>query len=244
MTALSLLYRDEALVVVDKPAGLIVHRGWAQDEVTVLSLLRDLLGHWVYPAHRLDRGTSGALIFANTAEVAGQLGEAFAADRVHKRYLALVRGRAPDQALIDHPLAKEPGKPKMPSQTRMARLFNAAVRNELTDVERQYSWVEAFPLTGRAHQVRRHLKHLSHPIIGDVRYGKSEHNHLFQRRFGLTRMALHAERVSFAHPISGELLEVCAPLPDDLRSVWAALSSGLHLVQLSTVAAVAQSGPV
>jgi tRNA pseudouridine65 synthase len=226
VTDLSLLYRDDALVVVDKPAGLIVHRGWAQDEVTVLRLLRDLLGHWVYPAHRLDRGTSGALIFANTPEVAGQLGVAFAEDRVHKRYLALVRGRAPDQSIIDHPLAKEPGKPKQPAQTRMARLFSAPVRNELTDVERQYSWVEAFPLTGRAHQVRRHLKHISHPIIGDVRYGKSEHNRLFQRRFGLERMGLHAERVSFVHPISGVELEVCAPLPEDLRRVWEALSAG------------------
>jgi len=225
VTALSLLYRDDALVVVNKPAGLIVHRGWAQDEVTVLSLLRDQLGHWVYPAHRLDRGTSGALIFACTPEVAGQLGQAFAEDHVHKRYLALVRGHAPEQSLIDHPLAKEPGKPKQPAQTRAARIFSAPVRNELTEVERLYSWVEAFPLTGRAHQVRRHLKHINHPIIGDVRYGKSEHNRLFQRRFGLERMALHAERVSLAHPVSGAPLEVCAPLPGDLQSVWAALAA-------------------
>jgi tRNA pseudouridine65 synthase len=224
VTALSLLYRDEALVVVDKPAGLIVHRGWAQDEVTVLSLLRGQVGHWVYPAHRLDRGTSGVLVFANSSEVAGQLGEAFAEGRVHKRYLALVRGRAPDGVLIDHPLAKEPGKPKMPAQTRVARLFNGPVRNELTDVEREYSWVEAFPLTGRAHQVRRHLKHISHPIIGDVRDGKSEHNRLFQRHFELERMALHAERVSFPHPTSGVLLEVQAPLPAELQRVWSALS--------------------
>ena len=224
MTELSLLYRDDALVVVDKPAGLIVHRGWAQDEVTVLSSLRNLLGHWVYPAHRLDRGTSGVLVFANTPEVAGQLGQAFAEDRVHKRYLALVRGRAPEEVLIDHALAKEPGKPKQPAQTRVRRLFSAPVRNELTDVERQYSWVEAYPLTGRAHQVRRHLKHISHPVIGDVRYGKSEHNRLFQRRFGLQRLALHAERVSFAHPGTGSLLEVHAPLPSELQELWSELS--------------------
>jgi tRNA pseudouridine65 synthase len=179
----------------------------------------------VYPAHRLDRGTSGVLIFACSPEVAGLLGTAFAEDRVHKRYLALVRGRAPEQVLIDHPLAKEPGKPRQPAQTRAARLFSAPVRNELTDVERQYSWVEALPLTGRAHQVRRHLKHISHPIIGDVRYGKSEHNYLFQRRFGLTRMALHAERVSLVHPVSGVRLEVCAPLPEELQRVWSALSA-------------------
>jgi tRNA pseudouridine65 synthase len=217
---LSVLYRDAVLVVVDKPAGLIVHRGWAQDEVTVLSLVRDLLGQWVYPAHRLDRGTSGALVFALSSEIAGVLGEAFATEQVHKRYLALVRGLAPDAALVDHPIAKEPGKPKLPAQTRMARLCNQPVVDELSGGSREYSLVEAWPLTGRPHQVRRHLKHLNHPIIGDVRYGKSEHNRLFARRFGLERMALHAERISFPHPTSGTRLQVSAPLPADLRSVF------------------------
>jgi len=222
---LPLLYRDAALVVVDKPAGMIVHRGWAQDEVTALSVVRNMLGQWVYPVHRLDRGTSGALIFALTPEIASTLGQAFMEDRVSKRYLALVRGQAPEQALVDHAIAKEPGKPKQPAQTRVARLFSHPLTNELTGISRNYSWVEAWPLTGRAHQVRRHLKHLDHPIIGDVRYGKSEHNRLFQRRFGLERMALHAERVSFAHPLQGGTIEVVAPVPQELASVLAALAA-------------------
>jgi tRNA pseudouridine65 synthase len=221
---LPVLYRDDALVVVDKPAGMIVHRGWAQDEVTALRLLRDGLGQRVYPVHRLDRGTSGALIFALTPEIASALGSAFMEDRVSKRYLALVRGQAPEQALVDHAIAKEPGKPKQPAQTRVARLFSHPLTDELTGISRNYSWVEAWPLTGRAHQVRRHLKHLNHPIIGDVRYGKAEHNRLFRRRFGLTRLALHAERVSFVHPLQGSLLEVLAPLPADLASVLQALA--------------------
>ena len=220
---LPVLYRDDALVVVDKPAGMIVHRGWAQDEVTALSVLRGMLGHWVYPVHRLDRGTSGALIFALSAEIASVLGESFMEDRVSKRYLALVRGQAPEQALIDHAIAKEPGKPKQPAQTRVARLWSHPLSDEQTGISRNYSWVEAWPLTGRAHQVRRHLKHINHPIIGDVRYGKAEHNRLFRRRLGLTRMALHAERVSFAHPLHGALLEVVAPLPEELAGVLQAL---------------------
>ena len=225
MTTLPVLYRDEALVVVDKPSGMIVHRGWAQDEVTALSVLRGMLGHWVYPVHRLDRGTSGALIFACTPEIAARMGSAFADDLVSKRYLALVRGHAPEQVLIDHPIAKEPGKPKQPSQTRVARLFSQPVTDELSGISRNYSWLEAWPLTGRPHQVRRHLKHINHPIIGDVRYGKSEHNRLFQRRFGLERMALHAERVSFAHPLQGGTIEVVAPVPQELASVLAALAA-------------------
>src|SRR3954469_2541712 len=204
---------------------MIVHRGWAQDEVTALSVLRDLLGQWVYPAHRLDRGTSGALIFALSPEIASALGAAFMEDRVSKRYLALVRGQAPEQALVDHAIAKEPGKPKQPSQTRVARLFSHPLTDELTGISRNYSWVEAWPLTGRAHQVRRHLKHLNHPIIGDVRYGKSEHNRLFRRRFGLERMALHAERVSFPHPLHGTPLEVSAPVPAELARVLAELAA-------------------
>jgi len=226
LATLPVLYRDDALVVVDKPSGMIVHRGWAQDEVTALSVLRGMLGHWVYPVHRLDRGTSGVLIFACTPEVAGRLGTAFADDAVSKRYLALVRGHAPEQVLIDHAIAKEPGKPKQPSQTRVARLFSAPLTDELTGISRNYSWLEAWPLTGRAHQVRRHLKHINHPIIGDVRYGKSEHNRLFRRRFGLERMALHAERVSFVHPVHGTPLEVSAPVPVELARVLAALSRG------------------
>ena len=216
---LPVLYRDAALVVVDKPAGLIVHRGWAQDEVTALSLVRGMLGQWVYPVHRLDRGTSGALVFALTPEIAGVLGEAFMAERVQKRYLALVRGLAPDASVVDHPIAKEPGKPKLPAQTRVARLCNRLVVDELSGISRQYSLVEAWPMTGRPHQVRRHLKHLNHPIIGDVRYGKSEHNRLFRRRFGLERLALHAEHIAFPHPDSGARLQVSAPLPADLVNV-------------------------
>jgi tRNA pseudouridine65 synthase len=226
LTTLPVLYRDEALVVVDKPSGMIVHRGWAQDEVTALSVLRGMLGHWVYPVHRLDRGTSGALIFACTPEIAARMGAAFADDAVSKRYLALVRGHAPEQVLIDHPIAKEPGKPKQPAQTRVVRLFSHPLTDELTGISRNYSWLEAWPLTGRAHQVRRHLKHINHPIIGDVRYGKSEHNRLFRRRFGLERMALHAERVSFPHPVHGAPLAVSAPVPVELARVLTALSHG------------------
>src|SRR4029079_8805915 len=123
------------------------------------------------------------------------------------------------------PIAKEPGKPKQPSQTRVARLFSQPLTDELSGISRNYSWLWAGPLTGRPHQVRRHLKHINHPIIGDVRYGKSEHNRLFRRRFGLERMALHAERVSFAHPLQGGTIEVVAPVPQELASVLAALAA-------------------
>jgi tRNA pseudouridine65 synthase len=220
---LPVLYRDDTLLIVDKPAGLVVHRGWADDELTALDLARRVAGTWVYPLHRLDRGTSGALCFALSPVVARTLQEQLEAGSIEKRYLALVRGTPPAAELIDHPLAKEKGKPKLPAQTRIARLATYRFADEASGITRSYSWVEAFPLTGRVHQIRRHLKHLNHPIIGDVRYGRSELNRLFRRRFGLERTALHAERLSLSHPVHGAPLIVTAPLAAELRQMLASL---------------------
>jgi tRNA pseudouridine65 synthase len=216
---LTVLYRDAALLVVDKPAGLIVHRGWARDDITALTLAREIAGQWVYPVHRLDRSTSGVLVFALSPDVAALVEELFAAEQVEKRYVALVRGLSPEALLIEHPLAKDKDKPKVPSATRVARLESYYVEDAESGIARRYSWVEAFPLTGRPHQIRRHLRHIDHPIIGDVRYGKAQHNRMFRRRFALERTALHAERVRLPHPITRVPLEVVAPLSDDLRNM-------------------------
>jgi tRNA pseudouridine65 synthase len=210
---LSVLYQDDDLLVVDKPSGLVVHRGWAQDGQVVMTLARELAGRHVYPVHRLDRGTSGVLVLALTAAAAGALGEAFAAGRVRKRYLALVRGIPPAAGIVDHPIARSPGGPRVPAITRFRRLATFE----------RYAWLEAVPETGRLHQVRRHLKHISHPVIGDVRYGKGEHNRLFRARFGLYRLALHAAEVSLEHPANGVPASFLAPLPADLAGPLAAM---------------------
>jgi tRNA pseudouridine65 synthase len=223
---LPILFRDEALLVVNKPAGLVVHRGWATDDVTALDLARALAGRWVYPMHRLDRSTSGVLVFALSPEIARVVEQSFSLQRVEKRYVALVRGLAPERASIDHPIAKEKGEPKLPSLTHVDRIEHHALHNEETGLTRCYSWVLARPVTGRPHQIRRHLKHINHPIIGDVRYGKSEHNRLFRRRFGLERMVLHAEQLRLPHPLDGQLLELNAPLPPELAALREVLRAG------------------
>jgi tRNA pseudouridine65 synthase len=220
---LPILYRDDALLIVNKPAGLVVHRGWATDRITALDLARRLAGRHVHPMHRLDRSTSGVLVFALDPDAARGVERAFSGDRVDKHYLALVRGMAPDRVFINHPLAKEKGKPKLEASTEVARLEVFEVENDETGITRRYSWLEARPLSGRPHQIRRHLKHIDHPIIGDVRYGKADHNRLFRRRFGLTRMVLHAERLCLPHPTSGQLLTVHAPLPEELVALLEAL---------------------
>ena len=205
-----ILHRDDRLVVVAKPAGVAVHRGWAGDEDdALLQRVRDAVGAWVWPVHRLDRGASGAIAFALDQDAARALGEAFMGRAVDKTYLALTRGHPPEQVRIDHPIPKKPGGERVPAVTEVRRLETFG----------RYALVEARPETGRLHQIRRHLKHISCPIIGDVRYGKGEHNRLFRERYGLHRLALHAAGLSLAGLRDGQQLELAAPLPDDLRRV-------------------------
>jgi tRNA pseudouridine65 synthase len=211
---LTLLHRDEAIAVFAKPSGMLVHRGWGDDAVVAVDLAREIVGARVHPAHRLDRATSGALVFALDPASAAALGRAFEEGRVEKRYLALVRGIAPEERLVDHPVRKgETGPERVPAITEIRRRFAGD----------RWSLVEARPRTGRLHQIRRHLKHLSHPIVGDVNYGKGDVNRFFRERYGLCRLALHALEVRFAHPRSGEVLTVRAPLPEDLLGPFAAL---------------------
>lgn len=201
-----IVYRDEAMVVVDKPAGLVVHRGWADDEVALLGLVRDAVGAYVYPVHRLDRGASGVLVFALSSTMARALQEQWTAGTVRKRYLAIVRGVPPDAAEIDHPIPRSEDGPRVPAVTAIRTLHRAG----------RYAVVAAAPRTGRLHQIRRHLKHISCPLIGDVRYGKGEHNRWFREQHDLHRLALHARSLRLQHPVSGEWLLLTAAVPDDL----------------------------
>jgi tRNA pseudouridine65 synthase len=199
---LTVLHRDDSLVAVDKPSGMAVHRGWSQERHVVLTVLRDQIGRHLYPVHRLDRGTSGALVLALDPATAHSLQERFAAGEVRKRYLALVRGIPPEEGVIDSPVPRSPGGPRVPAVTEFRRLGTFE----------RYALLEVVPRTGRLHQIRRHLKHISHPLIGDVRYGKGEHNRLFRERFGLHRLALHALELGFPHAD----LRFAAPVPPDL----------------------------
>ncbi len=213
---LPIIYLDEAVVVVNKPSGLAVHKGWARDERYAMTALRDQLGAWVYPAHRLDRATSGALLFALTPDDARALNLQFQARGVAKRYLALVRGVVPEHGVVDRPLAKTKGGQTYPAVTEYERLWV---------FERRYSWLAATPKSGRLHQIRRHLRGLSHPIIGDVRYGRGEENRRFRADFGLHRLALHAATLAFDHPRDGGRISLAAPLPADLRGPLEALGA-------------------
>lgn len=217
-----LIFLDASMVVVDKPAGLAVHRGWAREPDVLTRRLRAQLDREIFPVHRLDRGTSGVLILALDAGTARWLGGAFAAGLVAKSYVALVRGiPAPASQWIDSPIPNDegPGAPRVPARTHVRTLHSFG----------RYALVEARPETGRLHQVRRHLKHISCPVIGDANYGKGQHNRWFRQRHGLERMFLHAASLdiprSDANPDLGDRMTFEAPLPPELAETLRRLVS-------------------
>jgi len=229
---LTIIYRDEQLIAIDKPAGLLVHRTVLDRHETrfAVQLLRDQIGQYVYPVHRLDRGTSGVLLFALERAIGRDLSAQFEAQQVAKTYLAIVRGHPPEAGRIDHALTRQYDDYEFrnPAST-------AAAQGAITDFRRlaltelayrvdryptsRYALLELTPLTGRRHQLRRHLKHLAHPIIGDATYGKGRHNRLFQELFGCHRLLLACLEMRLTHPLSGLPLELSAPLAADFSQV-------------------------
>jgi tRNA pseudouridine65 synthase len=227
------LYLDDWLVAVHKPSGLLVHRtGLSRHETTfALQQVRDQLGCRVWPVHRLDRATSGLLLFARDADTARILSQQFETRAVEKTYLAIVRGWPDDAGRIDHPLedVRDEGMPygdALPGGARQNALtrYQCLARASLPIAcdrypTSRYALLALSPETGRRHQIRRHLKHLSHPIIGDVRYGKGTHNRLFAEHFGVRRLLLAAVGLRVHHPATGLPLSLSCPPAEDFLSV-------------------------
>ncbi|MGO1542537.1 MAG: pseudouridine synthase [Luteimonas sp.] len=213
---IAVLYVDAQLAVVDKPAGLTVHDSrLARGETEFLvDRLRVQLGRRVFPAHRLDRATSGCLLLAFDGATAAALGEQLMSRTVGKQYLAVCRGWPEEAFTVDHPLDGGPGKKlKKPALTRFERVATAELEMPSAGfATSRYALLRAMPETGRFRQIRRHLKHASHHLIGDTSHGDGRHNRNF-RMLGIHRMLLHASRLECEHPGNGRRLAVTAP-PD------------------------------
>jgi tRNA pseudouridine65 synthase len=234
---LAILHRDAWLCAVNKPSGLLVHRTELDRGETDFAVqrLRDQIGCRVHPVHRLDRGTSGVLLFALDREVAGALGAQFEARAVAKRYVAIVRGHPLAEGVIDHPLARQAddyghapsGEGEAAPQGAVTRYRRRAIAELPQAVDRyptsRYALLELMPETGRRHQIRRHLKHIAHPVIGDATYGKGRHNRLFSRLFGSDRLLLACVELRLRHPVTGAPLALRAPLADAFARVVVAL---------------------
>lgn len=222
---MKILFRDDWLVAVDKPVGLLVHRTeLARAEAYALQLVRNQLRQRVYAIHRLDRPTSGVLLFGLSPEAGAVMSRLFEQRQIEKRYLAVVRGWPEPQGVIDYPLADLPDRPKRPAVTRHRTLAQVELPYAVGRYSSsRYSLVEAIPETGRFHQIRRHFHHIFHPLIGDTTHGEGRHNRFFRATFGVGRLLLHARSLSFAHPMTGRSLHIEAPLDEHWRQLLTAL---------------------
>jgi tRNA pseudouridine65 synthase len=234
---LDILYRDDFLVAVNKPAGLLVHRSDIDRHETrfAVQLLRDQIGRRVHPLHRLDKPTSGVLLFAFDADSARAVGGQFERNEIGKRYLAVVRGWPPAAGRIDHALSRQfddygrkfsPGSAPepLPAITEYRRLATVELPEAVDRYPHtRYALLELQPQTGRQHQLRRHMKHIAHPIIGDATWGKGIHNRYFQQRFGCHRLLLACTAIELRHPQDDRPLTISAPPEDSFARVVSAL---------------------
>ncbi len=231
--ALEILYQDAYLVAINKPSGLLVHKSPIDKHETRFALqeVRNQIGQYVYPVHRLDKPTSGVLLFALSKEAAKDLSLLFRENKVQKEYMAVVRGYTEEKAEIDHPLKqmldtkeeKEKGisKEAQEAQTSYVRLATVELPYPVSRYPAaRYSLVKLFPHTGRKHQLRRHMKHIFHPIVGDTKHGRGEHNKLFREKFDCHRLLLHSNRVSFNHPVTKEEIVIEAGVDEMFEKMF------------------------
>jgi len=227
-----ILYYDEHLIAVNKPSGLLVHRSPIDRHETrfALQLVRDRIGRRVYPVHRLDKPTSGVLLFALDETTARLMMPIFSGGGVDKHYLAVVRGYTADADTIDYPLKEQldrmtdaladSDKPAQAAITRYRRLATAELPQAVGRYPTaRYSLVKLMPKTGRKHQLRRHMKHIFHPIIGDTSHGDGHHNRFFRDTLDCRRLLLAATQLSFMHPLNGQRINIEAPLDESFTIV-------------------------
>lgn len=227
---LEILYQDEYIVAINKPRDLLVHKSFIASDIQeyAIQILRDQIGQYVYPVHRLDRKTSGVLLFALNKEVLKQLNEVFATRQVEKKYIAIVRGFTPEEETIDYALTNDKG------QHQEAKTYYKTLQQVEVDIPfgkyqtSRYSLVEAYPETGRQHQLRKHFKHIFHPILGSRPHGCNKQNKLWLDQFNLTAMLLHAVELAFEHPISKESIRLRATMDEQYEKYNAFLGFNLE----------------
>lgn len=226
------LWADEHLLAVAKPAGLLVHRTRLAlgETASALDVLRRQLGGTLLPLHRLDRPTSGLLLFARSVEAARAFGALLASGAMDKRYLAVVRGWPAEAGVIEHPLREEPDpvaeprarrdKPAREARTDFSRLATVELPEAVGRyASARYALVEARPQTGRRHQIRRHMAHISHPVLGDTTHGDGRHNRFCREGLACRRLLLAATGLDFTHPMTGQALSLRAPLEADYAAL-------------------------
>lgn len=224
---LRVLYRDDTLIAIDKPAGLLVHKSPIDRHATqfAVQMLRDQIGQKVYPCHRLDRPTSGVLLFALDSVSLTAIRNAFDKHRVDKVYHAIVRGWTPDSGCIDYPLRSELNPSKVQDAVTDYQTLERSVVGRPVGryAQGRFSWLRLCPKTGRTHQLRRHMAHIRHPIIGDTRHGDGTQNRFARQQCGRQLLMLRAIQLKLPHPVTGAPLTVNAPMNEAFQSCGKAL---------------------
>ncbi|WP_415903606.1 pseudouridine synthase [Neptuniibacter sp. QD29_5] len=243
MTDLDILFEDEHLIAVNKPSGLLVHPSWIAPRGTpnLASMLKSYFdGGSPYTIHRLDRPTSGVILFGKNKEIAQQMNLIFAERRISKTYLCMCRGYTPEQDVIDYALKEQLDKiadkhadqDKEPQEavSNYKRLATIEIDMPVGRYDKsRYSLVEVKPQTGRKHQIRRHMKHIFHPIVGDTKHGDNKHNKALKQEFDLQRLMLMATELEFIHPITEEKLKLTAPVDEYSDQLFSGFGwSGLY----------------
>jgi len=206
-------------VAVNKPHGLLVHRSMIAADTSefAVQILRDQIGKKVSPVHRLDRKTSGILLFALTDQMNREMQMQFQEGKVQKKYHAIVRGFTPDSLEIDYPLKRDDGLIQDAFTT-----FETIKRVELPlpfgkHATSRYSLVDLHPTTGRMHQLRKHMAHIFHPIIGDRPHGCNKQNRFFKEHFQMDSMLLHARQIQFEHPVLNRTITISADYQPEFK---------------------------
>lgn len=218
---LEILYQDEYFIVINKPTGLLVHKSMidSKEIYFAMKMIRDQIGKWVYPVHRLDKPTSGVLLFALDSQSAKTIHQQFLEHTVEKKYFAIVRGYIAKEGFIDYALSvkwdkiadkkSKKDKESQEAQTLFRRLATLELPHGVGRYNKaRYSLVELSPKTGRKHQLRRHMKHLSHHMLGDTKYGRGEHNKMVREHYACNRLMLHAISLEFTHPYTKQRITV------------------------------------
>lgn len=224
--SLQIVFEDDYLICVHKPNNMLVHHARhsrnVSDEVSLLQLIEEEKGLKVYPIHRLDRKTSGIILLAKETQFISKFQDLFTADEIQKTYYGVVRGFSPDTKVIDSPVKGRDANVHKEALTHLKTLEQVLLDIPVKPYDSsRYSLVELSPKTGRMHQLRVHSNKISHPLIGDTKYGDKNHDMMFDEKFGWKNMFLHAGKLEFKHPFTSEELTLKAPFPKDWITLFA-----------------------
>jgi len=227
---LEIIYQDQYYVAINKPPALLVHRTIIDKHETkfAVQILAEQINQPVYPIHRLDKATSGILLFALSPEILRKTNKIFAERKIEKQYLAIVRGYTNKTDTINYPLPQV--KDKILKNTNQQKRLEAITQySRIATIElpihidkyptTRYSLIKLTPKTGRRHQLRLHMKHIAHPIIGDTQYGKTTHNNYFRNQLNCHRLLLAATQLKFIHPITNHTINLSQPPKDSFQQI-------------------------